>query len=138
VVKKNEDEDAMDISQPEEDESEDANGVVEDEIAEEEEEEDEEEDEEDQLDEDDDGIVTKKYKCFVVIKLKSHQVVPVPKKKRLSRKRRVEIPRDQDGKIELPFQVASLNIISLGKIDTERTQYHNDRYIFPIGYTAER
>jgi hypothetical protein len=63
---------------------------------------------------------------------------PEPKKQRLTRRKRVSIPRDADGNIVLPFQIASLNIVSLGKIDYERPHFHNERYIFPIGYTIER
>ncbi|KAI8876022.1 hypothetical protein K501DRAFT_262892 [Backusella circina FSU 941] len=62
---------------------------------------------------------------------------PVPKK-RSARRRRVPIPRDQDGKVILPFQIASLNVITLGKIESDRAAFHNERYIWPIGYTVER
>ncbi|CAO3641825.1 unnamed protein product [Mucor hiemalis] len=117
-MKKSEDENAMDISQPEDEESEDGNGIAEDEGNEEEEE----EEEEDQLDEDDEATSVS---------------APAPKK-RTSRKRVLSIPRDENGNVILPFQIASLNVISLGKIESSRSQYHNDRYIFPIGYTAER
>lgn len=48
------------------------------------------------------------------------------------------IPRDENGNIVLPFQVASLNVIDPGIIEYERPQFHNERYIFPIGYTVER
>ena len=57
---------------------------------------------------------------------------------RVVRKRQVIIPRDRDGQIRLPFQIASLNIISLGQVEYDRPNFHNERYIFPIGYTAER
>lgn len=98
------------------------------------EEEEEEEDEEDQLDEDDEI-----GKNSIYIQPKTNQIlVPTPKKQRLSKRKRVLIPRDQDGAIVLPFQIASLNVIDLGIIDTERPAFHNDRYIFPIGYTVER
>ncbi|OBZ89243.1 Transforming growth factor beta regulator 1 [Choanephora cucurbitarum] len=63
---------------------------------------------------------------------------PPPKKMRVVRKRQVIIPRDRDGQIRLPFQIASLNIISLGQVEYDRPNFHNERYIFPIGYTAER
>ncbi|KAI9481121.1 MAG: F/Y-rich N-terminus-domain-containing protein [Benjaminiella poitrasii] len=107
-------EDAMDISQAEEDGEEDNKSDQDVEVEEEEEE------EEDQLDEDEDVVE------------------PVPKKQRTSRRRRPTIPRDENGKVQLPFQIASLNVISLGKIDHERPGFHNERYIFPIGYTVER
>ncbi|KAI8095095.1 F/Y-rich N-terminus-domain-containing protein [Gilbertella persicaria] len=104
-------EDAMDISQDEE---------VKNQQDEQQQEEEEDEEEEDELDEDDD-----------------HDT-PAPKKTRISRRKRVTIPRDENGNIQLPFQIASLNVISLGKIDWERPGFHNERYIFPIGYTVER
>ena len=107
----------MDVSQD------DATTAMEEDITdvplEDDEQEDEEEDEErDQLDEDEEP--------------------PVPKKSRLTKRKRVAIPRDADGCVVLPFQVASLNILSVGEVDTERALYHNERYIFPIGYTVER
>ncbi|KAI8969966.1 F/Y-rich N-terminus-domain-containing protein [Mycotypha africana] len=83
-----------------------------------EEDEDEEEDEEDELEEDDSE--------------------PMPKRQRVSRRKRVVVPRDENGNIQLPFQIASLNVLDLGKIEWKRPAYHNDRYIFPIGYTVER
>ncbi|KAI8980845.1 F/Y rich C-terminus-domain-containing protein [Pilobolus umbonatus] len=61
-----------------------------------------------------------------------------PKRVRASRKRRLSIPRDENGVVQLPFQIASLTILSLGKIDYERPLFHNERYIWPIGYTAEK
>jgi hypothetical protein len=48
------------------------------------------------------------------------------------------IPRDDDGKVVLPFQIASLNVIALGEIESGRSAFHNERYIWPIGYTVER
>ncbi|KAI7905607.1 F/Y-rich N-terminus-domain-containing protein [Cokeromyces recurvatus] len=103
-------EDAMDISQAEEEDNKSEQDIEVDE---------EEDEEEDQLDEDED-------------------VEPAPKKQRTSRRRRLTIPRDENGKVKLPFQIASLNVLSLGKIEYERPGFHNDRYIFPIGYTVER
>lgn len=48
------------------------------------------------------------------------------------------IPRMTDGTVQLPIQLGALKILELGRIEHERSQFHNERYIFPIGYTAER
>lgn len=80
--------------------------------------------------------VNVKYKTY------KHKLISMEtdrKKKRRYQKRRYSIQRNEDGSIQLPAQiVASLRIIELGRIDYERPAFHNDRYIFPIGYTAER
>ncbi|KAG0828116.1 hypothetical protein G6F29_007809 [Rhizopus arrhizus] len=60
------------------------------------------------------------------------------KKRRRYAKKRHSIPRAEDGSIQLPVQIASLKVIDLGRIEYERPSFHNERYIFPIGYTAER
>ncbi|KAL1930228.1 hypothetical protein VTP01DRAFT_1382 [Rhizomucor pusillus] len=55
-----------------------------------------------------------------------------------SRKKPVEIPRDEDGNIKLPFQIGSLNILSLGSVVHDRPSFHSERYIWPVGYCVER
>ncbi|KAL9651515.1 hypothetical protein ABK040_001461 [Willaertia magna] len=39
---------------------------------------------------------------------------------------------------QLPMKAGSSTVIELGTIEYERTSYHNERYIFPIGYKSER
>ncbi|KAJ1952955.1 hypothetical protein EC988_003273, partial [Linderina pennispora] len=48
------------------------------------------------------------------------------------------VPRDKDGNYELPVQVGILTVLSLGTIVWDRETYHNERYIWPVGYTVQR
>ncbi|CAO3661779.1 unnamed protein product [Rhizopus microsporus] len=53
--------------------------------------------------------------------------------------RRVQpIDRDEDGNPKLPQQIGVLTVLSLGHIVTDRPTFHNERYIFPVGYTVSR
>ncbi|OHT11334.1 F/Y-rich N-terminus family protein [Tritrichomonas foetus] len=50
-----------------------------------------------------------------------------------------EYEKNEDGSPILPIKVNNLTIIKdLGKVVYDRKNYHNERYIFPVGYTAER
>ncbi|KAI9312618.1 F/Y-rich N-terminus-domain-containing protein [Dichotomocladium elegans] len=112
LMRANKNGDAMETSQ--EDDEEDA-----------EEEEADEDDEEDQLDEDEEMAE-----------------IPMPKiiTKRTgnSRRKPVEVPRDEQGKVILPIQIASLKVIELGTVIHDRTTFHSERYIWPVGYCTER
>lgn len=46
--------------------------------------------------------------------------------------------RDENGDYILPVQIGILTVLSLGTIITDNPNYHNDRYIWPIGYTIQR
>ncbi|KAG2228499.1 hypothetical protein INT48_005066 [Thamnidium elegans] len=66
-----------------------------------------------------------------------------PKRSKINRinikTRRVQpIERDIDGNPKLPQQIGVLTVLNLGKISTEKDTFHNERYIFPIGYTVRR
>lgn len=66
-----------------------------------------------------------------------------PKRSKLTslsvKTRRVQpIDRDQDGNPKLPQQIGVLTVLNLGTIVTDRPNYHNERYIFPVGYTVSR
>ncbi|KAI7898377.1 F/Y-rich N-terminus-domain-containing protein [Cokeromyces recurvatus] len=66
-----------------------------------------------------------------------------PKRSKMGRvslkTRRVQpIERDADGKPKLPQQIGVLTVLNLGKIITDRPAFHNERYIFPVGYTVSR
>ncbi|KAI8372972.1 F/Y rich C-terminus-domain-containing protein [Radiomyces spectabilis] len=106
--------DAMDISQTE-DNADDDNGEAEEEV-----EEDDEEDEEDQIEDDEEveAVVTKKRTS--------------------SRRKKIEIPRDENGTVKLPFSIASLTIINLGTVVWDRSGFHSERYIWPVNYCVER
>ncbi|KAI8137727.1 F/Y-rich N-terminus-domain-containing protein [Fennellomyces sp. T-0311] len=66
-----------------------------------------------------------------------------PKRSKLSRiavkTRRVQpIERDEQGLPRLPQQIGVLTVLDLGKIVSDRDTFHNERYIFPVGYTVSR
>ncbi|ORY96323.1 F/Y-rich N-terminus-domain-containing protein [Syncephalastrum racemosum] len=63
---------------------------------------------------------------------------PPVSKRRATRRNPKEVPRDADGKVLLPFEFSSMKLISLGEVEYERPAYHNDRYVWPIGFTIER
>ncbi|KAI8084402.1 F/Y rich C-terminus-domain-containing protein [Gilbertella persicaria] len=53
--------------------------------------------------------------------------------------RRVQpIQKDEHGHPTLPQQIGVLTVLSLGNIITDRDTFHNERYIFPVGYTVQR
>lgn len=53
--------------------------------------------------------------------------------------RRVQpIERNADGSPKLPQQIGVLTVLNLGTIVTDRPNFHNERYIFPVGYTVSR
>ncbi|KAL9558888.1 hypothetical protein MBANPS3_000665 [Mucor bainieri] len=53
--------------------------------------------------------------------------------------RRVQpIERDSQGRPKLPQQIGVLTVHHLGTIVTNRPNYHNERYIFPVGYSVSR
>ncbi|KAI8074397.1 F/Y-rich N-terminus-domain-containing protein [Gongronella butleri] len=56
-----------------------------------------------------------------------------------SKTRRVQpIERDETGHPKLPQQIGVLTVLNLGTIVTDRDTFHNERYIFPVGYTVSR
>lgn len=66
-----------------------------------------------------------------------------PKRSKINRinvkTRRVQpIERDESGNPKLPQQIGVLTVLNLGKIKTDRETFHNERYIFPVGYTVRR
>ncbi|KAJ1664725.1 hypothetical protein EV178_003882 [Coemansia sp. RSA 1646] len=48
------------------------------------------------------------------------------------------VPRDRDGNYEMPVQVGILTVLRLGRVVWDRDAYHNERYIWPVGYTVQR
>jgi hypothetical protein len=58
-------------------------------------------------------------------------------KARKNRHRLIDVARDDAGRPILPLQLGSITVISLGQIDTSPA-YHNNRYIFPVGYKVQR
>lgn len=53
--------------------------------------------------------------------------------------RRVQpVPRGIDGQPILPVQIGILTVLSLGEIVYDRKTFHNERYLWPVGYTVQR
>ncbi|RKP09765.1 F/Y-rich N-terminus-domain-containing protein, partial [Thamnocephalis sphaerospora] len=48
------------------------------------------------------------------------------------------IPRDAYGMPALPVQVGILTVVSLGHVVYDREAFHNERYIWPVGYMVKR
>ncbi|KAJ2357473.1 hypothetical protein GGF43_001439 [Coemansia sp. RSA 2618] len=48
------------------------------------------------------------------------------------------VPRDSNGNYEMPVQVGILVVLNLGKVIWDRDAFHNERYIWPVGYTVQR
>ncbi|KAF9410241.1 hypothetical protein BGZ76_005547 [Entomortierella beljakovae] len=56
-----------------------------------------------------------------------------------SKVRKVQaIDRDEAGNVKLPVTVGIITIMSLGHVEYEREAFHNERYIWPIGYKMSR
>lgn len=53
--------------------------------------------------------------------------------------RRVQpVERDEHGNYKLPAQVGILLVHQLGYIVPDRESFHNERYIWPVGFTVSR
>lgn len=66
-----------------------------------------------------------------------------PKRSKINRinikTRRVQpIERDGLGHPKLPQQIGVLTVLDLGTIRADSESFHNERYIFPVGYTVRR
>ncbi|KAJ3044788.1 transforming growth factor beta regulator 1 [Rhizophlyctis rosea] len=49
-----------------------------------------------------------------------------------------QVPMDADGKPILPVQIGIITVHALGEIVYDRKTFHNERYIYPVGYRASR
>ncbi|KAF9351783.1 hypothetical protein BGX26_010253 [Mortierella sp. AD094] len=57
----------------------------------------------------------------------------------LAKVRRVQaLERDETGNIKLPVTVGIITILSIGHVVYDREAFHNDRYIWPVGYKMSR
>ncbi|KAK4509199.1 uncharacterized protein ATC70_007549 [Mucor velutinosus] len=77
------------------------------------------------------------------ISMSPHPHPPPHKRSKLTpqsvKTRRVQpIERDAQGQPKLPQQIGVLTVHHLGTIVTNRPNYHNERYIFPVGYSVSR
>ncbi|KAH8557103.1 F/Y rich C-terminus-domain-containing protein, partial [Umbelopsis sp. PMI_123] len=49
----------------------------------------------------------------------------------------VELEKDDHGNYKLPVEVDSWTVISLGKVIWDKPAFHNQRYIYPVGYVVK-
>ncbi|KAG0254176.1 transforming growth factor beta regulator 1, partial [Linnemannia exigua] len=57
----------------------------------------------------------------------------------LAKARKVQIvERNADGSIKMPVTVGIITILSIGHVVYDREAFHNDRYIWPVGYKMSR
>lgn len=50
----------------------------------------------------------------------------------------VEVERRPDGTYVLPAEVDSWTVLSLGKVVWDKAAFHNQRYIYPVGYKVKK
>ncbi|KAI9244906.1 F/Y-rich N-terminus-domain-containing protein [Helicostylum pulchrum] len=50
----------------------------------------------------------------------------------------VEVERSKDGDYVLPAEVDSWTVLSLGAVVWDRAAFHNQRYIYPVGYRVKK
>ncbi|CAO3695715.1 unnamed protein product [Umbelopsis ramanniana] len=50
----------------------------------------------------------------------------------------VELEKDDHGNYKLPVEVDSWTVISLGKVIWDKPAFHNQRYIYPVGYVVKK
>ncbi|KAF9084794.1 hypothetical protein BGX29_002344, partial [Mortierella sp. GBA35] len=57
----------------------------------------------------------------------------------LAKARKVQIlERDEQGNVKLPVTVGIITILNIGYVVYDREAFHNDRYIWPVGYKMSR
>ncbi|KAF9118451.1 hypothetical protein BGW39_001162 [Mortierella sp. 14UC] len=57
----------------------------------------------------------------------------------LAKARKVQIvEKDADGNVKLPVTVGIITILNIGHVVYDREAFHNDRYIWPVGYKMSR
>ncbi|KAJ3047720.1 hypothetical protein HK097_011278 [Rhizophlyctis rosea] len=49
-----------------------------------------------------------------------------------------QVPMNDNGVPILPVQIGIITVHALGQIVTDRDNFHNERYIYPVGYTSSR
>ncbi len=57
----------------------------------------------------------------------------------LAKVRKVQaLEKDEAGNVKLPVTVGIITILDIGHVVYDREAFHNDRYIFPVGYKMSR
>ncbi|CAO3679799.1 unnamed protein product [Umbelopsis ramanniana] len=63
---------------------------------------------------------------------------PTPSSSSRKTRRVMYVEKDEEGNYRLPVQIGALTLLSLGQVVWDREGFHNDRYIWPIGYSVQR
>ncbi|KAG0051504.1 hypothetical protein BGZ83_003625 [Gryganskiella cystojenkinii] len=50
----------------------------------------------------------------------------------------VTLPKDENGAVKLPVTIGILTVWSIGYVVHDREAFHNERYIWPVGYKVSR
>ncbi|KAG0031647.1 hypothetical protein BGZ81_000852 [Podila clonocystis] len=50
----------------------------------------------------------------------------------------LHVDRDEHGNVKLPVTIGILTILDIGHVVWDREAFHNERYIWPVGYRASR
>ncbi|KAG0027144.1 hypothetical protein BGZ81_005845, partial [Podila clonocystis] len=50
----------------------------------------------------------------------------------------IALERDENGQIKFPVTIGIIKVISLGHVVHDREAFHNERYIWPVGYKMSR
>lgn len=50
----------------------------------------------------------------------------------------VQVDKDENGNYRLPVEIDSWTVLSLGKVVYDRPAFHNQRYIYPVGYKVKK
>lgn len=50
----------------------------------------------------------------------------------------ITLERDENGQVKFPVTIGIIKVISLGHVVHDREAFHNERYIWPVGYKMSR
>ncbi|KAG0334206.1 hypothetical protein BG000_008519 [Podila horticola] len=50
----------------------------------------------------------------------------------------IALERDENGQVKFPVTIGIIKVISLGRVIHDREAFHNERYIWPVGYKMSR
>lgn len=48
------------------------------------------------------------------------------------------LEKNEDGSIKFPVTIGIITIMKIGHVVSDREAFHNERYIWPVGYTMSR
>lgn len=50
----------------------------------------------------------------------------------------VQVEKDEHGNYRLPVEIDSWTVLNLGTVVYDRPAFHNQRYIYPVGYKVKK